>query len=76
MLLMNLNVSLGWKGSIFGVKIFSSISFRSRMSFTRHRSRLICEMIIYRKLLAWALMLSLSRRSRNISVEVSGVRNS
>ena len=71
-----MKVSLGENTSFLGTNLFSSMSLRSRMSLTRQRSKLIDEIIILMRCIAWVVNCSLSKLSRNMSELASGVLNS
>ena len=72
----NSRVLRGEKISYLTMNLPSSINFRSRMSFTRQRSRLIYEVIIWSMRRPYAESYSMSRLSRNMRLEVSGFLNS
>ena len=76
MFTMNSNVSFGENISCFVTNLFSSISFRSRMSLTRQRRRLTYEIMIFTKRRPAVDSCSWSRLSRNMRAVESGVLNS
>ena len=72
----NSRVLRGENISYLTMNLPSSINFRSKMSFTRQRSRLIYEMIIWSMLRPYVESYSINRLSRNMRLEVSGFLNS
>ena len=76
MFVMKLKVSRGLNTSFFGTNLFSSMSFRSRMSLTRQRSRLIWVMMILMKCMAFVVMCSFRRPWSSMSELARGVLNS